>query len=58
MVIEELKTRPGQWALVGEDVTTSTATLLKKYGAEATARGSKSGRVARLYARWPEGGAE
>ena len=53
-VVEELKRNPGHWALVGEDVTSSVMALLKKYGCEATTRGTRNGRAAKIYARWPE----
>ncbi|QAB16988.1 hypothetical protein Leucomu_02815 [Leucobacter muris] len=52
-VAKELRKRPGQWALVGEDVAASTAAHLKKMGLEATLRGMNNGRAAKLYARFP-----
>lgn len=54
-VVDELKKRPGEWALVAEDVAASTASYLKTLGAEATMRGVKNNRAAEMYARWPEG---
>lgn len=54
-MVEELKKRPGQWAVVAEDAAPTITSYLKKvYGVEATARGVKNGRAEKIYARWPE----
>lgn len=47
-----LQERPGEWALVGEDMPATTATYLKStYGLEATVRDVSNGR-AKVYARF------
>lgn len=52
-IIEQLKERPGEWAVVDEDASPNITTFLKsRYGVEAVARGVKNGRAERIYARW------
>lgn len=55
-IIEALKARPGEWALVYETPTTNSAApvvaRLKKHGADATQRKSDNG--AAVWARWPQ----
>ena len=53
---EELKARPGEWALVLEDVPTRYATTgayksLRRVGCEATTRTANG--VSSVWARWP-----
>ncbi|ALJ19541.1 hypothetical protein [Microbacterium sp. No. 7] len=56
-VIEQLKKRPGEWALVAEGVGASLAGHLKRRGLEAVSRNAREGGAnASIYARWPEGG--
>lgn len=60
-IVDHLKSSPGEWFLVAEDLAPSTSSYLKKrYGVEARVRDiSLDGlRAARLYARWPEHKAE
>lgn len=56
LVAQELEMRPGQWALVAEDVALSTYGTLRKYGLEVVTRGQHGSRVDRIYARWPASG--
>lgn len=54
-VAEELKSRPGEWALVAEGEWVSSVRALVGYGCEVTARGSNRPRVGmaeRIYARF------
>ena len=53
VVVDELTTRPGEWALVAEDIQFNTLARLRQHGCETTARGvAKNGRVAKAYARF------
>ncbi|UOR02014.1 hypothetical protein MUN77_01390 [Leucobacter allii] len=53
-VVAELKTRPGEWAVVKQDCSASTADYLKRTypGLEVRSRGVKNSRAERIYARW------
>lgn len=55
-VVEKLKETPGEWWLVSQDVTTTTARLFKEKGCEATTRvndaTNKPNRVD-VWAMWP-----
>lgn len=54
-VAAALRERPGVWALILEDVSSGVTVTAKRYGLEVTVRGvDKTGRVAKMYARWPE----
>lgn len=56
-IVDQLKKRPGEYALVATDVSRSIPQYLKlKYGLEVTVRGtSKTDQtVAELYARYPK----
>lgn len=62
-VVEQLRTKPGKWAVVSEAPADKISRLdsprkkLKELGAEAITRTvvqDDESRVARLYARWPE----
>lgn len=52
-LLRELDTRPGQWAVVAEDVAASVASYLKKTYPEYefTLRGVKNNRAEKLYGR-------
>lgn len=51
-IVEQLKERPGQWALLG-GAPVSAGKGLRRYGIEVTARnGNGNGKGAKLYARW------
>jgi hypothetical protein len=58
-VAEQLKERPGQWALVAEGTDYLTGPVasgwlcLRRFDCETTRRKREDGTVA-LYARWPE----
>lgn len=54
LVLDQLKTRPGQWAVVA--VVKNNGHHVQKwarYGCEATSRKTVNGDV-EIYARWPE----
>lgn len=53
-VIEGLKARPGEWAVIAEDASANLGPMLKRtyVNVETTARGVKNGRAAKVYARW------
>lgn len=57
-VVEQLRERPGQWAIIDEREVekgrhlSKTVARLKLQGCEATIRSSDG--IRRLYARWPE----
>lgn len=53
-VLADLQTRPGDWALIGEDVAASTATYLRTIGNgfEFTLRGVKNNRAEKMYGRY------
>lgn len=53
-IAAELKKRPGQWALVAENVFTSAAVSPRNHGLEVTCRNVKNNRAEKMYARWPE----
>jgi hypothetical protein len=55
-VIEELKTNPGEWFLVVEDVTTTTSRVFKQKGCKTTTRmheGSAKPNRVDVWAMWP-----
>jgi hypothetical protein len=56
-VVDQLKQRPGQWAIVSRSVTASATTNWKRHGCETRMRRTEPGssRVD-IYARWPVGG--
>lgn len=52
-IAEQLKERPGEWALVARDEWVSNSTTsLQKYGCEATCRGVVNGKAEEVYARY------
>lgn len=52
-VVDALATRPGEWALVAEDIQFATLVRLRQHGCETAARGvATNGRVAKAYARF------
>ncbi len=63
ITLDQLRERPGVWALVATDVATSAANQIKRGrlgGAapgefEATLRGIRNGRADKLYARYVGG---
>lgn len=59
-IVEALKERPGEWALVRRGLSTATAarsrSRLQQLGALAVTRSSADGEGLRdVWARWPEG---
>jgi hypothetical protein len=57
-ILEELKKHPGEWALIQEHSrSTSAPSQWRKFGCEAESRSNPDGSY-RIYARWPEKGAE
>ena len=55
-IVEQLKQRPGQWAVVAENVSPTISAYLKsRYGLETTTREVKNNRAKAIYARWPVG---
>lgn len=58
-VVNELKTRPGEWALVGEGVSPNVQQLLKQRGCDAVTRNgrlnsARTSFVYDIYACWPK----
>lgn len=52
-VVKLLKTRPNEWAFVGQIASQPTASILKKrYGVEAEIRKAENGQFD-LYLMWP-----
>ena len=52
-IVESLKARPGEWALVAENEWSGSAVALRRRGCEVTMRGCDAkGRVAKIYARY------
>lgn len=53
--VEQLKERPGEWAIVGRDQSAAAARHWKSYGVEATVRRDPDTGRYTIYARWPIG---
>ena len=52
-IVESLKARPGEWALVAENEWSSNAAALSTRGCEVAMRGCDAkGRAAKIYARY------
>lgn len=53
-VLDQLRDRPGEWAVIAEDATANLGAQLKRThsGFEFTARGVKNNRAEKVYGRY------